>query len=419
MTPPPPSPAAPVGATVLPGAAETQLVDYLTRLDRHRTDRRAVLIQLSGLQPINRREHHLRAASSPFAPLVNVQNAQAFNLTNADLMVVYKAAVQDAVEAAIVKLRFMFSDDPMILKEETSTLSFCTWYSLIEDYTEVMDLARGRLDEIMELQRRAKVRAEPAAPDKRSRGVPLTPDLLTKAEAALDQADLANLMRRQAVCALVGQSSPQPVFNELFISILELRQALMPQVNVASSPWLFQQLTETLDRRVLSLLNKHDDRTLESDISINLNVSTILSPEFQKFDDNVRPGTRGTIVLELQKIDIFADLGAYLFARDFARDRGYRICIDGLTYAMLPYVDRERLGADLIKLVWEPSLADEAGGQSQAIRRIGPSRIVLCRCDSPAAVDYGQSVGLSLFQGRHVEMLLQTDLRRRGKARPR
>ena len=26
---------------------------------------------------------------------------------------------------------------------------------------------------------------------------------------------------------------------------------------------------------------------------------------------------RGTVVVELQKIDIFADMGAYIFARDF------------------------------------------------------------------------------------------------------
>jgi hypothetical protein len=411
--------APPSGPTAAVPGQENLLVDYLQRLERHRQDRRAVHIHLSGLQAVNRREHHLRIAAGSFEGLVKMLNAQVFSMANADLMVVYKAQAQDDIEAAIVKLRFLFSDDPMI-SDEALGRTFCTWYSLDREYLDLLGLAQRLMHEEMNrLKAQQQQRAGLDARQDRPKGTPFTPELLARSEAALAQADLANLIRRQAVCAVVGQSPPQPVFSELFISIADLRDVLAPSVNVASSPWLFQELTETLDRRVLSLLNKHDDRTLEGDISINLNVSTILSPEFLVFDDNVKAGMRGTIVLELQKVDIFADLGAYLFARDFAHDRGYRICIDGLTYSMLRFVDRERLGADLIKLVWDPSLTEEKDNKSEALRRAGVTRIILCRCDTPAAIEYGQSVGITLFQGRHIETMLANDIRRRGISRAR
>jgi len=395
---------------------ESLLIDYLQRLERHRRDRRCVHIHLSQLQPVNRRDNHMRIAAGAFDSLVKLLQAQAFTLANVDLMVIYKAQVQDEVEAAIVKLRFLFSDDPLVINDGLDR-NFCDWFSLDREYEDVIGLAQKMLQEEQARQRAVQERTESEARDNRPRGTPFTPELLVRTEAALFQADLANLMRRQAVCAVVGQSPPQPVFHELFISIADMRQVMMPSVNVASSPWLFQELTETLDRRVLSLLNKHDDRTLEGDISINLNVSTILSPDFLTFDDNIKAGARGTIVLELQKVDIFADLGAYLFARDFAHDRGYRICIDGLTYSMLPFVNRERLGADLIKLVWENSLLDEKDKKTDALRRIGVTRIILCRCDAPGAIEYGHSVGITLFQGRHIETLLAEEARRRGTAR--
>jgi EAL domain-containing protein (putative c-di-GMP-specific phosphodiesterase class I) len=164
------------------------------------------------------------------------------------------------------------------------------------------------------------------------------------------------------------------------------------------------------------MLNKHDDRTLLGDISINLNIATLLSPEFLVFDDNLKAGMRGTIVLELQKIDIYADLGAYLFARDFAHDRGYRICIDGLNHLTLPFVDRERLGADLVKLNWDPEMSHppHVAALRAAVERASPSRVVLCRCESRQAIDFGQSLGVSLFQGRFVEALLTEENRRRG-----
>lgn len=404
-------------------AQENLLIDYLHRLERHRSERRAVHIHLSELQSVNRREHHMRIAVSTFEGLVKMLQAQVFTLANSDLMVVYKAQAQDEVESAIVKLRFLFSDDPLIINDAQGRKgTFCTWYDLEREYDVLVSLAQKMLQEEQDRRRAEQERnARQNRQQEPSKGSPFTPDLLARVEAGLAQADLANLMRRQAVCAVVGQAPPQPVFHELFISIADLRQTLMPSVNMNSSPWLFQQLTETLDRRVLSLLNKHDDRTLEGDISINLNVSTILSPEFMVFDDNVKAGMRGTIVLELQKVDIFADLGAYLFARDFAHDRGYRICVDGLSYSMLPFVDRERLGADLIKLIWDTSLTEEKDKKTDALRRIGVTRIILARCDTPSAIEYGHSVGITLFQGRHVEQTLMGDMRRRGigRARPR
>jgi hypothetical protein len=160
----------------------------------------------------------------------------------------------------------------------------------------------------------------------------------------------------------------------------------------------------------LSLLNKHDDRTVDGDISINLNVQTLLAPEFLVFDDNIKASMRGTMVLELQKVDIFADLGAFLFARDFAHDRGYRICIDGVNMESLPFVDRVRLGIDLVKIVWDSAMMEGTLPNGEAIEnyvdRCGPSRSILCRCDAQDAIDFGQSMGITLFQGRHVENLL-------------
>ncbi|WP_142850149.1 EAL domain-containing protein [Telmatospirillum sp. J64-1] len=401
-------------------AQEHLLLDYLNRLDKHRKDRHAVHIHLSRLMAQNRREHHVRIAANTFDSLVRMLKGQIFVLGNSDLMFVFKEAALDDVEAAIIKLRFLFSDDPMLADDtEDRQGVFATWYALAKDYDKVIELSRRMVAE--EEQRRAQelqksqganvARSRPRSTDD------LTPELLARCEQALVQADLANLLRRQAICAIVGKGAPEPVFNELFISIADLRDTLLPNVNLNSSRWLFQQLTETLDRRVLALLNKHDDRTIAGNVSINLNVATLLSPDFLTFDDNIKAGARGTIVLELQKVDIFADLGAYLFARDFAHERGYRICIDGMNHMTLPFIDRGRLGADLVKVVWDDDMlqGNQASRErlAEAIERTGPSRVILCRCDTQEAITLGHSLGITLFQGRHVENLLAAEMRRR------
>ena len=182
-------------------------------------------------------------------------------------------------------------------------------------------------------------------------------------------------------------------------------------------------MTETLDLPVLKLLTQADDRDLLSFFSVNLNVGTLLSRKFAKFDTSLRTGGRGTIVIELQLIDIYSDVANYMFARDFVRERGYRVCIDGVTHQSLPLVDRQALGADLVKLAWLPELSDGVSDETREnlnkqVERVGPSRVILARCDAPNAIRLGQSMGISMYQGRYLDTVLQNQARRRQERGP-
>lgn len=398
---------------------EYLLLDYVRRLEEHKADRMAVHIHLSQLRPFNRREHHVRVAADNFEGLIQALQGQLFWLKNADLFFIFKSDARTAVENAVQRIRFLFSDDPLLAEGETATRRFCTWYDVAAEYEDVLGFAQRLVDaeEDRTAEGKARLDTRAALRAKQGKGEALTPHVLARMEAALARTDLSNLVRRQFICALGQKLAPEPRFSELFISIQDLRDTLLPGVDLSSSPWLFQHLTETLDRRMLAMLAKTDDVTISGDISFNVNVQTMLSPEFLSFDDNVPASRRGHMVVELQVVDLFADLGAYMFARGFAQERGYRICIDGLTYQTMSMIDRERLGADLLKLYWHPQLID--GGTEMLnrvramIQRSGEGRVVLCRCDNREAIDFGRSVGVTLFQGRHIETLIAEENRKR------
>ena len=396
---------------------EQLLLDYIHRLETHRRGRTAAHVHLSRLKPHNRRDHHIRVAANTFEGLVRDLHGQLFVLKNSDLFFIYKDEAQNDVETSLLRLKFLFSDDPLLAEDDESR--FCTYYHVDRDYDEILSLVRRLVHDETETDEEPEPADEHDAKSalqlRQERGEPLSPRVLGRVEQSLQRADLSNLVRRQYVCGLVGKATPQPFFSELFISIRDLRETLLPGVDISSSRWLFQHLTETLDRRVLSMLAKSNDRSITGEISVNLNVSTILSPEFMQFDDSVIASMRGSIVIELQKVDIFADINAFIFAREFAKERGYRICIDGLTYETMPFINRERLGADMIKLVWDAEVMEEVGHQAIAerVKSAGGSRVILCRCDDEAAVDFGQAVGVKMFQGRYIEGLIAEETRRR------
>lgn len=393
---------------------EYLLLDYLQRLGRNLDGRMAVHIHLSRLRPQNRQEHHVRIAAATFEGMVQNYEGQIFSLGNADLFFVCKDASLEEIDSAIMKVRYLFSEDPLSQGDDEDDIArFCTWYSIETQYDEVLDLVK-QLHRERERKSRMAVSGEKAQKVKSNRKQ-LDPEQLGRLETFLQRADLSNLMRRQPVCAITpGNTTPQPVFRELYISIADLQQSVLPEFDLASNLWLFQHLTQTLDSRMLSLLIRNDDSSIASSFSINLNVGTILSPPFLNFDSSLKAIARGTVVIELQKIDIFGDMGAYMFARDFLRERGYRICLDGLNHLTLQFIDRERLGLDLLKLIWSPDMADDVDGTrlnelKEHIDRSGRARIILSRCDTDEAIRVGQSLGITMFQGRYVDKLLSSE----------
>ncbi|MEQ8505539.1 MAG: hypothetical protein RIB80_09435 [Rhodospirillales bacterium] len=398
---------------------ENLLLDYVRRLEKHRDERHVVHVHLSQLRPFNRREQHIRAATSSFDPLISEMSGQLFALRNADLIFVFKSEAKPQVETVVQKVRFLFSDDPLIAEAETHERPFATWYDAREEYDEVLRVARDLAEE--EEERQTKVRSRMDARSqlraKQQQGEPLTPDVLARVEDALGRADLSNYVRRQFVCRVDEKLIPEQEFSELFISISDLRETLMPGVNLTSNRWLFYHLTETLDKRMLSMLSKTDAITISGEISINANVKTLLSDDFQIFDDNVSASRRGAMVIELQKEDIFSDLSAFLIAREYVQERGYRVLLDGLTMQTMSLVDREKLGCDHAKLIWNPALADSGEEVKDRLREMaesgGGGKMIMCRCDTRESVEFGRSVGIDRFQGRYVEGLIAEDGRRR------
>ena len=391
-----------------PAGQEYALLEFLERLDRNREGRIAVHIHLSRLQPNNRREQYIRLAYSTFDNFLAQQNGQSFLLRNNDLVFIGHAQGASAIEDAVIRLRYLFSDDALVQLSErhaSDKSGFCSWYVLDRDYDAMLDLCR-RLRQMTQTNLPADISvAEP-------RKTPLDAKNLAKLQDVLSGADLSNLIRNQPICTIDQTNEPQPVFHEVYVSIADLQQAVMPDIDLAADPWLFQYLTLSLDKRMLAHLSR--EWTQERNFSINLNIATLLSPEFLKFDQMISSMARGRLLIELQKVDIFADMGAFLFAREYVRDRGYRICLDGMTHLTLPFIDREKLGLDMIKLFWSPELAMAENAKILDKLRAAviqaPQRVILARCDSEESIAIGRSLGISLFQGRHLAKLMPVRL---------
>lgn len=372
---------------------------------------RAVHFHLGDLLEQYQSDYQVKIAVNLVHDLLKSYMGGIFLMGDHSLVVLCYRMEKTLLGKLIFQLRYLYMDDPLAYTEDgQDNPAFCTAYDLSRDWQAFHELATRRMAIAGRRAAKPEERPEGAPEEKREHG-DFSASKLAGIERDLRHADISRAIRRQSVCAVLPGVPVRRVFDELYIHIAHLRQMLKSEEDFLSNRWLFKYLTHILDERVIEMIRISPASYLERPISLNLNVETLLSTWFAEFDAAMKPAAKSSIILEIPVVDVFADMAAFLYARQEAQKLGYRVCLDGLTTRSFVNINREKLGFDLIKVQWNADvesdlMTKENRELAEAVKTTGANRIILCRCDNQQAVQYGQGMGISLFQGRHLDALL-------------
>jgi len=392
--------------------AEIKLTDLTESIEHEANQWRAMHFHFSQLQEHYRSTYQIKIAMNLILDLLRENAGGLFVLDDFTVIVVAKDVSKTQIEKVIFQLRYLFADDPLAYGiEGEENPAFCNIYDLSSQYAEFEVIVRGCMNRKIRAQQKTRDKriTEDSPPTAIKTG--FTPHMLASMERELEKADLSRVMRHQPICAAVPNMSVRQVYDEYYINIQHLRQMLGTEANLHANRGLFKYLTQVLDLKMLDLIRRGSGRFLDKPISLNLNVDTLLSEAFQNFDKAIKPSMKVSIVIEIQLEDVFGDMAAFMVARETVQKMGYRVCLDGLTPLTFMQVDRRKLGFDLMKLLWNADMESDLESRSnrelaEAVKRCGANRVILCRCDNRDAVDYGQALGISLFQGRFLDHLI-------------
>lgn len=402
--------------------AEARIIELLNLIGENHSGWKALCLSFSKLLEHYRSEYQVKIATNLMNDLLGDHDGAIYICDDTTIYVLVRNFNKGLMDKMIFQLRYLFMDDPLAYTSEgDENPEFATIYDLETQWQDFMDICKRRL--VLKL-RDSRAAAENAVIQKTSQKVApklREPDYrrmrrfvasnLAAIERDLMGIDLSPTIRRQPICAAIPQTSIRTVFDELYININHLRQSMGLEVDLLSNRWLFKYLTQILDERMLHMIGANPSSYLAHPISLNLNIPTILSAHFTEFDAAIKQVSKVSIVIELQVADVFGDMAGFLLAKDTAQKHGYRVCLDGVTDLSFPQIDRQRLGFDLIKLAWnadsEKDLTSETNRRLEAaIRQCGNNRVILTRCDTAKSVEFGQALGLSLFQGRYLDSII-------------
>ncbi len=379
---------------------ERLLFDTIERLAKSNLGWLGVHLHLSQLRPHNRDESRLRIAFKMFDPLLTAYRSQIFILSNDDIVYLCKDAPPDDLENTVHKIRCLFDKDPLTFADPgAGDDPFCSWYDLSYDYHLFLDVCKKLL---------ADVNAKGSSGGQQAAAPVFDPATLSAILGRLGATDIGPFLRRQSVIGIVDKTYAQVIFQEFFVSIGDLQKQICPAINLGSGRWMFQHLCVALDQAVLRRLETLPLLHKPNGISLNLNIATVFTQSFAKFIANT--GDQATVIVEVQPVDVFADINNYFKARDLLHERGHKILLDGLSHLTLQFIEPSQLEPDLIKIVWTPELADfvkspKGSYLTLEVEKAGPERTILGRCDSESAIKWGLTMGIDMFQGRYIDVM--------------
>lgn len=213
-------------------------------------------------------------------------------------------------------------------------------------------------------------------------------------------------IRAQELAEIVPDKKPARVMRELYASMDLLRRHALKGVEMRGSGNLFNQLTILLDQIVLASFTQSNPDG--GRCSLNLNVESVFTRGFEEFLNATDAATFANILFEFRQANIIQNFDEFSVASELIRSRGGRIAVDALFPEMIGLVNLNRLNVEMAKVFWRQNaetVLPKARDDIRALQDAGV-RVALVRVDDQSAVDTGQELGVTLFQGFFVDRLL-------------
>lgn len=377
---------------------------YLKAIGHRPAGYRAAHIHVSQIPAAKKTRDNLSTAISVLADVKNkYKDGEIFLMKNVDIVFVTREIGKPVLAAACeaVQQVFLGQMNASFTNVHGGENEFFTLFDLTTDYSRLLDWAETV----------AGV-AKATKDDEQTPKAMIDVSVLARIKEDIHKIDITPMLFNQPVYFIGERNRPAALFHEVYMSIPLLEEKFCPGQSLTARKGLFTDLTEELDIVVLKILADPVERGKRRRMSINVNIATLASPAFVKFDAELPPEARQGVILEINRTDVFENMRLYRELVLFLRGRGYRILLDGLSFYNVAAIDFDGIDCDFAKIFWsaETSGMDEAVSRSilAKLRGRGDSpRFLMGRCDTAESIRVAKSANIHLVQGRLVDHMVK------------
>lgn len=306
-----------------------------------------------------------------------------------DILIIYHGRNEKLVNDCIFQIKYLFTEDTSQLSFDNEAIEeYCTTYYPI-NWRDFVLLCETKCNYTMN---------KPANRNIKRSVVSLISSVI---EDFLSNLDWSVLLKSRPICRFNNTSVSSAIIHELCVDIESIEYILGESFDIGSNQYLNKFLQEFFDWKVLiSLLSSITNESKDAYL-INLNLSTLLSNEFEALSNNWSESQKKRIIIAIDIADIYSNMTDFLEIRENLAQSGFKLCLDKLDFFSFMQVDRTSLGLDLVRIIRPFSIdldsIESIESQIQSkIALCGSSRVILdLNTDKPEI--FCKKLGANLF----------------------
>ncbi|MAN78924.1 MAG: hypothetical protein CMM77_09910 [Rhodospirillaceae bacterium] len=221
-----------------------------------------------------------------------------------------------------------------------------------------------------------------------------------------DKAFADSYVQGQSITLIADGKPPTVIAREYYMRMDILGSDALKNVSIHESDPLFPQLTLALDPLMLGMYRHYNPDG--GKCALNLTLESVGGPAFQKFIAANGAAKLANVIVELRLADVIRDLRKYQAAQTAVRAQGGTIALDIIDPALLAVLNLTGFNANIAKITWRESGMETLARNRSVIKQAQDAGciVVLCRVDSELGLRVGREVGITAFQGLHIEDML-------------
>jgi|GEM_PF-3657851 len=382
--------------------SDAQVLQFMNDIKQTAPSWIAIYFNLSELKAHNQTPFILENAHLFLQKSLQGHTNKVFLLSNNDIVVFAQNIGLIKLEKFVEGLMQYFSNDPLTVKQ-LGKENFYRVYHLGQSFEVLFEAVQSFASNDTGVDYSKHIPLESA---------PILPfELMVKLQNTLRQADVSNFIRRQSICWVNDQNKLERVGMEFYLSMEGIEEVISANAKLIADFALFKYLSVLFDKKMLiNIVKITQGLDPKIQIHINVNLRSIVSKEFYECHKAIKRN----VVVELDRTDIVWDTPGCKFAIDFLKSHRHQVCMDLLNGPNLKLFLHSDVPCDFYKIICQEELFGIYQEDFEAfLRKVGPDKIILSRCDDMGLVNKAKNLGIRRFQGFLIE-----DVLRKGQKEP-